>query len=146
MGSEHFEGTLTRSGRVRKANQRVITVRDVINEFKRLSTLVARGIISEEAVIFIFLQLGRASVVVFKDPLNEGVIRDFNCVLDTTLVEFLPSEHDFVAAFRRGYLVEQKSRRMLGRSPKYNPTLRVSSRVRRSVLYPQEPILMAGSG
>lgn len=120
------------------------------------------------------LTLVMSGIIVLSNGFDEGIPRDL--VTTHTVIEFLPAEHEFEAAFRRGYLADswqgQGQSKGAGASssaaqdshgnPALNnngkrvmssssissgsaPILRVTGRVRRAVLNPQEQVLMEGS-
>jgi hypothetical protein len=122
-----------------------------------------------------------SGIIVLSNGFDEGIPRDL--VTTHTVIEFLPAEHEFEAAFRRGYLADSwqgqgqgpgqskgagasdsaaqdshgnpqqhtlnnNGKRVLSSSSISSssaPILRVTGRVRRAVLYPQEQVLMEGS-
>lgn len=122
------------------------------------------------------LTLVMSGIIVLSNGFDEGIPRDL--VTTHTVIEFLPAEHEFEAAFRRGYLADSWQGQGPGQSkgagasdsaaqdshgnPALNnngkrvmssssissgsaPILRVTGRVRRAVLNPQEQVLMEGS-
>ena len=151
--------------RYKETALRTFTVKDVIDEFSRLSNVLARKIVSEEQVLSSLLALVQAGIIVLSNGLDDNIPTDH--VDMRTIVDFLPAEHEFTAAFKRGYLAEGMGMGMgmgtgTGRSSsssssstinssdtqnkRSEPILRVSNRVRRAVLNPQEHVLIEGLG
>ena len=134
------------------------------------------------------LTLVMGGIIVLSNGFDDGIPRDL--ITTHTVIEFLPAEHEFEAAFRRGFLADswqgpvqsksagvgannlsasssaaqdshhQKNSNPLhqtfnnnGKRVTYSnnniggsaPILRVTGRVRRAVLNPQEQVLMEGS-
>ena len=148
--------------RYKETALRTFTVKDVIDEFSRLSNVLARKIVSEEQVLSSLLALVQAGIIVLSNGLDDNIPTDH--VDMRTIVDFLPAEHEFTAAFKRGYLAEgmgmgigtgtgrssSSSSSTINSSDTQNkrsePILRVSNRVRRAVLNPQEHVLIEGLG
>ena len=115
------------------------------------------------------LTLVMSGIIVLSNGFDEGIPRDL--ITTHTVIEFLPAEHEFEAAFRRGFLadswqgqgqgqgandsnqtVNANGKREVHSNSNSNstisgsaPILRVTGRVRRAVLNPQEQIVMEGS-
>ena len=127
------------------------------------------------------LTLAMSGIIVLSNGFDEGIPRDL--ITTHTIIEFLPAEHEFEAAFRRGFLADSWQGQGQGQSKGANgtsasnpaahdssnpqhlavntngkrvmssnssssgsaPILRVTGRVRRAVLNPQEQVLMEGS-
>lgn len=113
------------------------------------------------------LTLVMSGIIVLSNGFDDGIPRDL--ITTHTVIEFLPAEHEFEAAFRRGFLadswqgqgqgqgandsnqtVNANGKRELHSNSNSSisnsaPILRVTGRVRRAVLNPQEQIVMEGS-
>ena len=130
----------------RETALRSFTVHDVMDEYSRLSNAVARETFSEEYVISSLLSLVRAGIIVLNNGHDDNIPRDL--VTMRSVVNFLPAEHEFTAAFRRGYFAEgstsSNSSSCIVQNRSAGTILRVSNRVRRAVLHPQEQIIIEG--
>ena len=134
---------LGNSNSCRETALRSFTVHDVMDEFSRISRVVAMQIFSEEYVISSLLSLVRAGIIVLNNGHDDDIPRDL--VTMRTVVNFLPAEHEFAAAFRKGYIAEgTSSSSSITQNRSAGIVLRVSNRVRRAVLHPQEQILIDG--
>jgi hypothetical protein len=83
----------------------LITVGEAVDEFSRLSGALRKGVISEEQLVQrAFLNLARTGLI----DLSNGSSADVPpCVVTRhTAVVFVPSEADFDAAFRKGFLAD----------------------------------------
>ena len=109
------------------------------------------------------LTLVMSGIIILSNGFDEGIPRDL--ITSHTVIEFLPAEHEFEAAFRRGFLADSwqgqgqgqganrsnqsvnanGKREVHSNSNSSAPILRVTGRVRRAVLNPQEQIVMEGS-
>ena len=93
------------SGSAKDKAASLITVGEAVDEFARLSGAVRKKLISEEQLVQrAFLNLARAGLV----DLSNGSGTDAPPCLVThrTAVVFVPSEADFEAAFKKGFLAE----------------------------------------
>jgi hypothetical protein len=119
----------------------------------------------EESVRSALLTLVKSGVIVLNNGFEEGAPRDL--ITAHSAIEFLPAEHEFEAAFKKGFIADSSSGAAadLGHGntagsagsarnssssssaghQRSEPTLRVSNRVRRAVLNPHEQVLMEGS-
>jgi hypothetical protein len=121
-------------------------------------------ILPEESVRSALLSLVKSGVIVLNNGFEEGAPRDL--ITAHSAIEFLPAEHEFEAAFKKGFIADSSSGAAgdLGHGntagsarsssssssssaghQRSEPTLRVSNRVRRAVLNPHEQVLMEGS-
>lgn len=113
-----------------------------------------------------FLSLVKSGIIVLSNGFEEGAPRDL--VTAHSAIEFLPAEHEFEAAFKKGFIADSSTGAGAGAGggiasaagsdrgssssssssaghQRSEPTLRVSNRVRRAVLNPHEQVLMEGS-
>ena len=122
----------------------------------------------EESVRQAFLSLVKSGIIVLSNGFEEGAPRDL--VTAHSAIEFLPAEHEFEAAFKKGFIADSSTGAGAGAGAgggiasaagsdrgssssssssaghqRSEPTLRVSNRVRRAVLNPHEQVLMEGS-
>lgn len=128
--------------RIRDPVYRSITVQDVMDEFQRLSSVVARKVVTQEYVVSSLLSLEKAGIILLNNGIDDRIPIDL--VTMRTVVDFIPAEHEFEAAFRRGYIADGATSTASNENRR-DPILRVTNRVRRCVLNPHEQIVMEGN-
>lgn len=142
LGAERIS-FLQHTGKLKVGPRRRIRVFHVMAELKRLSDWVWTGRIKRRIKVSL-IALAKAGILEIDNGSDR--VLDIQRLPAKAYVEFVSDAHEFVESFKKGFLFQGENHRKVMQRRRSDRTIKVSTKVRRGVIYPQELVQTEGFG